>query len=228
MRIEYVISSDDYVQYYLYIQHRRMDRFRKARWYWPVIALVWVIVAGVGLGVAFAVWKALAIFAFGFRNPDDRIVLGVAAVTAGLAFAIVAYCFGWNVLDNQAFWRQVRRQARKRATFGGYRCGLVLSAAEVLLTVWREWDDEGTAQVFRYEMRVPWAEVESIEECSLHAFMITKTSGIFIPKAAFSDEKAFRSFVEAARQFRAGETTAITATPPDSATQAAVQIKRVP
>ena len=87
MRIEYVLGTEDYVQYYVYLHHRRMDRFRKSRWYIPAITLGWLALAVFGFGFAFAVWKTLAVDFLDYVIRDNRIDVVIRAEDAkeGLA-----------------------------------------------------------------------------------------------------------------------------------------------
>ncbi|HKI35240.1 MAG TPA: YcxB family protein [Gemmataceae bacterium] len=234
MRLEYLLSSDDYVQFYLYLHCRTMDRLRKSRWYLPAIGLGWLALASFAFVLAFALWKGLLFYLLTLPLDDNRIFAGMAGVTAAITLAIVAFLRPWEHRFKyrviRALRRRVRSNERKRQNFVGYRCELVIDAVEVGVTVRKEWTDNGVSHVLRFANRVPWTEVQSIEEFDMHAFILTRSSyAIFIPKAAFADVLPFRAFVQAARRYWAGEpTTAITASLSPAQTQTAIQSKPAP
>jgi hypothetical protein len=107
---------------------------------------------------------------------------------------------------------------------------LALSERELVVTVRRDAAEQGTHCSYRHECRVPWGEVESIDEFDSHAFIVTRGSAAaFIPKGIFKDALAFREFVGAVRRLRAGvPTTAITAALPPPPAQGAIQAGSAP
>jgi hypothetical protein len=97
------------------------------------------------------------------------------------------------------------------------------------LTARREWTENGEGHSVRRQYRVPWGEVQSIEEFDWHAFILTRASCAFIiPQAAFPTIAAFQAFAALASQYwTAGAATAITAAIPPESSQSAVAAKPV-
>jgi YcxB-like protein len=220
MRIEYVLSRDDYIQFYLYLRERQRQRFRRSRWYWPAVAFGWLTLGGLVFSLYFAVFKGLLFYAVPLFPDDNRLFGGLAGFTALIALAVIAYRRPWQQKGKYGRIRLLRRRVdsyeRKGRLFIGYQCELVLGEKELVLTVWKQGEERGAHYSDRRQHRIPWSEVESIEESDMHAFILTRGSmGVFIPKSAFRDALIFREFVEAGRRFRTGvPNTAITASLP--------------
>jgi hypothetical protein len=235
MRIAYLLTIEDYVQYNLFLQKRRMERFRMSRWYLPAFVLKWLALSVFAFGFAFGAWYVLLLWILDPVPPSNRITAGLAAITAVLALGVFAGAQrplpkNQALLKQRAVQRQVHRAARKGLLYVDYSCELVLSAAETVLTVQREWAENGASCAFHSQYRVPWVEVQRIEQFHRHAFILTNSSAaIFIPQRSFADLGEFQAFVDEARRCWAGVTaTAITATGPAASPPSAIAVKPLP
>jgi len=228
MRIEYLLTSDDYLQYYLYFQSRRIDRILRSRWYRPAMVAGWLVVTALAFALAFAACKGLSFFHLASAFDDNRIIAVIAGIVA-VAFAIAGYFYPWKrelrYYSSRYIRSWVRKRERQDRLLAGYRCELTLSASEIVLGLQKESTEEGVKDVVRLNRHMPWTDVEVIEECERHGFILTRTStGVIIPKGAFADILHFRAFVQAARDFSAGRgSTAITAMVPPAATPTGIQ-----
>jgi hypothetical protein len=231
MRIEYVLSCEDYVAFSLYLRQKRAERSRNSRWYWPAVGLGWLIGVAAGFAFWFTVWKGLLFWALPLVPDDNRIFASLAGVMTVLWLASMACSPPWEGRSKYAGVKRVRRRARsdhrKGRNYAGYSCEVVLGAEEIALTGRREWGENGRRWSHRYEYRVAWGEVASVDEFDMHAFVMTKNSlAIFIPKAAFPDGLAFRAFFEAARRLWVGApVTALTALRTPAPARAGIQVR---
>ncbi len=234
MKIQYVISCDDYVQYRLYLQHKFWERFRRLWIYWPMIGLGWLACIVAFFGCCFGLWKGLLFYAVPLFPDKNSIFAILAGGTTALALVVTVIQRPWERKSKYdyapTFRRSVLADLRKGKNYVGYSCELTLGADEIVLIVHRERTERGTSHSHQHEVRVAWFQVKSIDEFDLHAFVLTKGSeGLFIPKSAFPDVLVFRAFVEEARRlWLAGPSTAITASVPPGATRTGIQTRPNP
>jgi hypothetical protein len=221
MKIEYVLTCDDYVQFQLYQQQKLREHFRGLRIFWPMVGLISLSGISFFFACCFGFWKGLLFYLIPLFPDRNYIFAILAGGTTALILVVIVIDRPWermNKYDSIAgLQRRVRADQLKGKNFVGYSCELILGTEEIVLVVQREREARGASYSHKHEMRVAWFQVKSIDEFDLHTFVVTKTSeGIFIPKAAFADALAFRAFVaEARRLWVAGPTTALaTSLPP--------------
>jgi len=172
-----------------------------------------LLALALGFGLLFAVSKGILWYTVYWMPdfPDDsRICIAVGAV-GGLACAIaMALNPPWkeNKKHSNAWWYRstVRRMEKDGGIFVGYHCELTLVLEELVLTVAKENAHEGSSFANRIELHIRWEHVRSIELTDRHAFItidpVDRFCCIFVPKSAFPNDGAFKSFVETANRLR--------------------------
>jgi hypothetical protein len=204
VKIQYTLTRDDYLQWCLFDNERSWARSRASRWYRPKVALLWLLFSAFSFVLSFVVLKVLFSYALDWIHDDNRIFIGIAVLITTVLCLGGAY-FGSQVTayDSAPYIRRKLLTLEHNGQLHvGNRCQICLSPQELILTSWRESDDKDAPQMYSFEFRFAWNEVEYIEEYHQHAFIIAKSqAAVFVPKAAFPTPIAFQQFVDTAKRF---------------------------
>jgi hypothetical protein len=129
MRIEYLLTSKDYVQFYLYCWKRKIGRSRMSPSYLANLMFAWLLFAALIFGFSFAAWEVLALCGLVFLLPN-RSIAEIAGISTMIAVGslsvpyVLSALFGkgqsrLNLVDAQ---EAVQRDARSGRLEIDYSC----------------------------------------------------------------------------------------------------------